>query len=204
MDTDRIVHDWLLEHRPDGAEHDADQCPFCAREAASEKEEEKVSDKIFTQEQHEALLSAAVEKATAEAVAKVDAEILRLNEQLEQAQAELEAHKKRVAELEAAAEERAEKDRLEALATERAKLVRAVAKFSDEQIEARRMAWAQMSEEDFEAYIEDIKAVSAAAAKEGDGAPAKSAFDGTRETAGAEGSDFDVIAKFLGTAASIN
>ncbi len=198
MDQDRIAHDWLLKHRPEGAEHDTDLCPFCSREAASEKEEDKVNDKIFTQEQHEALLSAAVEKATAEAVAKVDAEILRLNEQLEQAQAELEASKQKVAELEAAEAERAEKDRLEALATERAKLVRAVAKFSDEQIEARRMAWAKMSDEDFEAYVEDIKVASAGAAKDS-GEGLKSDFDGTRETAGESGSDFDVIAEFLGS-----
>ena len=200
MDKNRIAHDWLLEHRPEGAEHDEDSCPYCKREAASEKEEDKVSDKIFTQDQHEALLSAAVEKATAEAVAKVDAEILRLNEQLEQALADLESEKAKVAELEAEIAERDEKARLEALATERAKLVRAVANFSDEQIEARRESWAKMSEEDFEVYLEDIKAVASASGKEGG---PKSDFDGTRETAGDEGSGLKVLQEFLGSVASI-
>ena len=142
----------------------------------------------FTQEQLDQLVSAAVEKAKEEASASTDAEILRLNEQLKQAEEKAEASEAKVSELEASISERDETERLAKLADDRAALVKAAVNFSDEQIDARKASWASKTEEEFEALIEDYKAAAEAATAssegEGEGTPPESSFDGTRQTAG--------------------
>ena len=71
--TGRTLHDALLEIKPEGVVHD-EFCPFCT-EAASEHEEEDVTDQaIFNEEQHEQLLASAVEKALEEVKDKLPAE----------------------------------------------------------------------------------------------------------------------------------
>lgn len=183
MSVDEL-HNLLLEKKPEGAEHDKDKCPVCLIGEISE--EEKVAE--ITQEQHEALLEAAVEKAKSELASDHDAEILSLNEQLSQAQEEKEALEARITEFETQKQQREEEARLEALAEERVELVRAAeVNFSDEQIESRKDQWAKMDEEEFSTLLEDYKEVAQAAVSEaksnGDGKPSSS-FTGTRETAG--------------------
>lgn len=200
MSNDRVIHDWLLERKPEGASHDKAACSFCNVEIASEQEEDVTADqKIFTQEQHEQLLASAVEKAATEASAKVDAEILRLNEQLEEAQAALTASSEEVEALKAQIAEREEADRLAEVASKRVELVRAVANFTDEQITERTERWSKMSEEEFTSYLDDLRAVAKAPAEE-ENVP-KTKFNGTRETAGDKGSEKSVVKDFFSSGA---
>lgn len=198
--SDKVLHDLLLEIKPESANHNKDKCPICSEKARA-SQEENVSDAIFSQEQHERLLAAAVEKATESAVAESDEQILRLNEQLKQAEESATAKDERISELEAQIASREEQDRLEELANERAEQVKAVATFSDEQIEARKMSWAKKDEEEFAALLEDYQAIAKASAekpKEGESTPPKSDFNGTRETAGEE-SEGTALAGFFST-----
>jgi hypothetical protein len=195
------IHDFLLDHQPEDADHNKAECAMCV-EKASTQEESALADNMLTQEQHEQLLASAVEKATTEAAATVDAEVLSLNEQLDEAKSALAAKDEEIATLKSSIDERAEEDRLEALATERVAQVKEVASFSDEQIVSRRAAWAKMDEGDFGAYLEDIKAV--AAVKSDDGDAPKTDLDGTRATAADDGSEKSVISTFLlGTDVSV-
>lgn len=191
--TAEDIHDLLLANQPEGADHNEAECDICVQKAS--KQEESVStDNMLTQEQHEQLLASAVERATTEAAAKVDAEVLSLNEQLDEAKSALATKDEEIEAVKAEIDKRDEDDRLATLATERVAQVTEVATFSDEQIEARRAAWAKMDEDAFAAYLEDIKAV--AAVKPSDGAP-KTDLDGTRETAADKGSEQNVISDFL-------
>ena len=198
MDTDKLIHDWLLEHRPDGAQHEEAECSHCT---VPSEQEESVTDEqkaIFTQDHHDTIVAAAVEKALNEVQTTSDAEILRLNERLEAAESELAARDEKIEELSSIISEREEHDRLEALAIERVELVKAAAKFSDEQIANRKVAWAKMSEEDFTAYLEDIRVV--AKAPEGKEKVPDTKFEGTRETAGEEGTEVSAVKAFFGDA----
>lgn len=156
-------------------------------------------DAIYTHEQHEQLVSAAVEKATDEAKVEADAEILRLNEQLKQAEEKATVAEAKAAELEASISDRDEADRLAELADERAELVKAAVDFSDEQIEARKMSWANKTEDEFNALVEDYKAAveSAKVSGEKDDTPPPSDFDGTRQTAG-ENTGPEALEEFFG------
>ena len=194
--TGRTLHDALLEIKPEGVVHD-EFCPFCT-EAASEQEEEDVTDQaIFNEEQHEQLLASAVEKALEQASALTDKEILRLNEQLEEAEKALTEKDVELATLQSTITDREEDDRLEALASERVELVQAVANFSDEQIDVRKASWAKMEPESFEGYLDDLKTAVAAAEKPKEEEAPKSSFDGTRVTAGEEGTDMGAVKSFL-------
>jgi hypothetical protein len=194
--TDQQKHDLLMEMRPDGAQHDEAICMHCTRKASEEgvivAEEAKA---IFTQEQHEQLLATAVERAKVEATATADAEVLSLNEQLDAATTVAEDAARTIAELETAADDRDEAERLAVIEGERVEAVKAVAEFSDEQVETRKEAWTNMSEDDFEAYLDDLRAV-AKAAPAAEKVP-DSSFDGTRATAGADGTEDFVISDFF-------
>lgn len=192
MNTNRVVHDWLLEHKPEAANHDATNCSFCVEKASTE-ENKVAEDKIFTQEQHEQLLAAAVESAISEATSKMDAEVLRLNEKVEELEMATEGKDQTIDELKASIEERDEKARLAELAAERRELVRAKANFTDEQLDARAESWAKMEEDEFNAYLEDIEAV--AKASKSDTTP-PSIFESTRETA-SEGDELAVLKGIL-------
>jgi hypothetical protein len=191
------LHNLLLEGKPEGANHDKDKCPMCTS-VVKASQEENVDEAIFTQEQHEQLVGAAVEKAKEEATADSDAEILRLTEQLKQAEEKAEAAETQVSELETSISDRDEAERLATLADERAELVKAAVDFSDEQIELRKESWAAKTEEEFEALIEDYKAAATAAVKKPEGKELpKSKFDGTRQTAGDETGP-DALKEFFG------
>ena len=178
MSESQIVHDWLKANQPEGASHDETACSFCSDKASNE-EEQVAEEKIFTQEQHEQLLASAVERAVAEATTKTDEEVLRLNDQVKGLETTVEEKDEKIDELQKSAEEREEAERLSTLAAERVELVKAKAKFTDEQVEARKDGWAKMSEEDFKAYLEDIEAVAKASEKKSD--LPETIFDGTRE-----------------------
>jgi len=68
------VHDWLVANQPEGAVHPED-CPFCSGEFASLIEEESgVSDKTYTEEEAQDLVSAAVAEKESE-IAILEAEV---------------------------------------------------------------------------------------------------------------------------------
>ncbi len=201
--TEQALHDLLLENKPDGADHDSLSCTFCTK-AASVKEEENVTEQaIFTEEQHQQLLTSAVEEASKAAVATADAEILTLNEQLDAAKAQLVEKETQVTELETKISDRDEQDRLNKLAGERVAAVKAVANFTDEQIEDRQESWSKMSEEDFAAYLEDIQAVAKAAVEKKTDDPPKTKFDGTRDTAGDDGTEGSALGEFFESGLSV-
>ena len=196
--TDQQKHDLLMEMRPDDASHDSANCMLCTVKASKEENVAGESEAIFTQEQHEQLLASAVENATAEARASADADVLSLNEQLADLAKANEALTEEVETLKQGIADRDETDRLAELADDRVTEVKAVASFNDEQIEKRKESWAKMSEEDFASYLEDIQLATASEAKpEGEKAP-KSNFDGTRATAGDDGTEGSVVADFFG------
>lgn len=156
---------------------------------------------IYTHEQHEQLVGAAVENAKETATADSDAEILRLNEQVKQAEETATKAEAQVSELEKSNSDRDETERLATLADERAELVKAAVNFSDEQVETRKASWAAKTEEEFDALIEDYKAAAATAStkKSSDEAkPPKSKLDSTRETAGDQTGP-EALQEFFGT-----
>jgi hypothetical protein len=156
---------------------------------------------IFTQEQHEQLLATAVEKASAEATATADAEVLSLNERLEAATTKLDEAAVTVSDLETQITDRDEADRLSSLEGERVDAVQAVVTFSDEQVEKRKESWSKMDDEAFADYLEDIKEAATASTSDDDDdddddAP-KTNFDGTRTTAGADDNDESALVGFF-------
>jgi len=193
MDNQR-KHDLLMEMRPDDASHDKATCMYCTVKASEEENVAETKDlKIFTQEQHEQLLASAVEKASNEARATADAEVLSLNEQLEVATEAAKETAATITDLETKINDVAEAARLTALEGERVAAVKAVVKFSDEQIEKRKESWSKMDDDAFTAYIEDIKetaAIATASADDDDDSDSPdTVFDQTRATADADDKD---------------
>lgn len=195
--TDEVMHDWLLQRKPENASHDVTKCAFCAVRASTE-EKNVPTEPTLTQEQHLSLLESAVSDAVTTAKTEVDAEILHLNELLEEAKATIATQVDEIASHVAASEARNEAERLEALANERVLKVAEVASFSDDQIKSRRSDWAEMSEEAFGKYVVDLSTAAKAALETGDDDKLpKTEFDGTRETAGDAGSEMSVVKTFF-------
>ncbi len=197
MSTEKQIHDLLLEVRPEGAEHDQANCMLCTVEASEEENVATEDQAILSQKQHDVLVTTAVEKASAEATASADAEVISLNEQLEIANKTIEETVERVTALEQEIADAVELERLSGLETDRVAAVLAVVTFSDEQIAKRKSTWANLSEEDFESYLEDIQVAAKAEAKTEKTDPPKTKFDGTRATAGEEGTEMSVINDFF-------
>lgn len=209
MDNQR-KHDLLMEMRPDDASHEKATCMYCTVKAS---EEENVADtkdlKIFTQEQHEQLLESAVEKASNEARATADAEVLSLNDKLEAAEETARETAVAITDLETQIKDRDEAARLSTLEGERVADVKAVVNFSDEQIEKRKESWSKMDDDAFTAYIEDIKETASIATasadddSDSDDGP-DTVFDQTRVTADADGKqEGSVLAGFFASDLSV-
>lgn len=184
-------HDRLKAELPTGAACIAD-CPYCAESGKASKEE-RVSELKYDQETLDALVESALSKAAQEAALESDTKVAELQAQLEEKSEALVAAEAKVTELEGQIAEEVEKARLADVAVERASQVAEVTAFTEQQIEERQTAWAEMSEEAFAAMLEDFKSVTenARAQDDGDGkkkTPA-SKLSGTRETAGAKGTD---------------
>jgi hypothetical protein len=191
--TGKELHDLLLANKPQEAHHDAESCPHCDPQGEP-SQEATMADAIFTVEQHEKLLAAAVDEARAAATAAVDAEVLKLNETLAKAESDLAAKDAEIMDLRSKIEAAAEQERLSALETDRVKVVASVANFTDEQIEARKARWAKMSEDEFAAMLDDYRAI----ASEVPATTRTTSFDQTRATAKATtAADADSLEKFF-------
>lgn len=159
-----------------------------------------MSDKTYTQEELEAAVATAVEAATKslsdevadlrtdQEQAAVEARIAEVRTELqaaleaaeaakEQAEAEAtearEAHEGLVSYLTGEVEAAEAAAALAAKADERVAVVKEIATYTDEYLETRATRWAEMADEDFDAFVEDLKSTveaAKAAASDGSGA----------------------------------
>lgn len=192
ISTVQAAHDELLSVMPESASHD--DCSLCANRASAAtqiaEEVVQVTDttdapkNVYTEDQHFALLSSAVERETASlTVAKEELEAQVATTTTEKAALEtqvselaaridvLEAEKAAetaakdaaVAEFEAYKTELARAEQVETLKAERAAAVKAAAShltdeyFTDE----RKARWAEMAEEQFSALVADLTEAAA-------------------------------------------
>jgi hypothetical protein len=180
------LHDEMLANAPSGVEHDTTACPLCAvedtdpdtptEEVSMSKEysqdefdaavalavkplEDKIKELLTSQEQ------AQVEERIAKEKAELEAKIAEIQSQLDSAVLEAaeakKAHDEMIAFFESAKEEEARAAELAARKEERLTVVREVASFPEEYVEANAERWASLSDEDFEALTNDWKAIAA-------------------------------------------
>jgi len=214
------AHDALLEAMPEGASHDSATCPLCQsgihREA--EKEVAHVSEEtpknVYTEDQHFALLTAAVERETAElstAKGELEAQVASLTESQTELQTRVDALEAEKASLTAARDEAvkefedfkadlAEKAEVEARKADRIAAIKAANSDLDDEYftDERVNRWAEMADEQFAVVLEAIETSAAAAKKKNksDG-DAEDKVDGgademkekARETAAFKGGD---------------
>ena len=184
MEHLRILHNQLLEQKPEGASHDVASCPFCSGTTTVELAlEGGAVDKTYTEDE----LKAAIAEATKELETKV-AELSAADEQakIDAAVSEAVAAKEdRIKELEASLdsavlETQKAKDEYEAIVAflketeeaaareaevaarreERLAKVAEVASFPEEYVAANADRWANLSNEDFEALVADWAAIA--------------------------------------------
>lgn len=192
------LHDMLRADLPDGASCMND-CPFCAKipEVASQRKEDKVSDKIYDQEAVDALLASACSKASEEAREEADKQIASLEATLVEKDETLTTANAKVEKLEGKIEDDAEQARLDTLADERALQVAKVTEFSEDYLAERKAAWASQSEEDFVKTLADFEAITETAKVSTKKPPKSTKIDTTRETAGEQGTDVNRLREFL-------
>lgn len=200
----KALHDQLLAERPDGAEHDEQTCPLCAMEALEQQEPEGGS-MSFTQEDLDAAVAAAttplqtrlaeleaaaqeteVGKAVTEATAPLQQQITDLQAELDEAVLARTTAETAKADTDKwwtdAINEKTEADRIEACRADRLEKVREVAAFPEEYLEKNADRFAAMSDEDFEARLEEYRTI--AAKEEGSEAiPTATALTAAREGA---------------------
>lgn len=189
------LHDALLQERPEGVEHDSLNCPMCGdvpvETASAESTGGNVSDeKTYTEAEYAQLVAQvssleaqiaeltkaaeaeAIDARIAEAKADLEAQVADLQTQLDAAVLEKEAARSELdnvlsflAAEQAAAEEAAA---LEARREERIAKVKEVASFPDDYLATNAERFAAMSDEAFEAALEDWKAIAPKADKAGE------------------------------------
>jgi hypothetical protein len=177
----QAAHDALLAAQPDGVSHDAASCPLCTVDIREKAGEASVADEVtYTETQHTALLTAAVQRETAGLVSEkegLESEKAEVSGQLTAVTTERDAALARVDVLEAekaSAEqardaavqefedfktaqdaEREKADRLDG----RVERIKAAAPALSEAYlgdTERRTRWAEMSEEAFDALLDSL------------------------------------------------
>jgi hypothetical protein len=204
-DHARRLHAEVLALMPEGASHDRSSCPFCA-ETARLSEDPPAGDagrsdipddtdrteggstpavdvERITQETHEALVRAAVEKATSDIAQERDRlraqldtltteydavkaeaaglteEAERLTKELDDATVQLQVTNEAKAGLETQLAEREQAAKLAEQATARASQVRNLGLFTEEQIVERAGRWAAVEDQEWAERIEEWKTV---------------------------------------------
>lgn len=223
----KAIHDRLLAEKPEGATHDEGSCPLCAMEAMPNTEiPEGGSMSEFTQEQVDAKVAEAVEAATAtlktqlaeleskqqetevgkavsEATAPLNEQIADLQSKLdaevmarttaEEAKAEVETFwSTAIAEKTAADESAARKD--ERLA----KLKEVAPEGAHAYLDENADRFAAMSDEDFDARIEEYRTITAKAEGSSE-IPSTTALTAAREGAGVAGTQPGSMLSELGS-----
>jgi hypothetical protein len=179
VDALRVLHDRLLAERPDGAAHDEDACPLCGADDNTKGGWMAT----FSEDELQAAIDAAVAEATAPLTSRIaELENSAQQSELEQVKSEMEA---RIAELEtkldaavleattakdetatlqqAWDDEKAAAEEAVAVAArreERIQKVKELASFPAEYLEQNGDRFAAMSEEDFNARLEEWAAIS--------------------------------------------
>lgn len=182
------MHDELLRQMPQGATHDAELCPVCARDQHDDAEVAAV--KTYSEDE----LQAEVARAVAEATGPLSAQLAELQGKETKASvdaavaAAVEEHQARITELEAQldaavikanevteqhdqlvtflAETAAETERQTLVAARRSERVAQVAEvtnFSEEDLEKRADRWADMDDAEFAEALADLRATTEAA-----------------------------------------
>lgn len=198
-------HDHLIANRPDGVEHDEASCPFCLLAAL----DNQGGSMGYTQEQLDAAIRDAVDAATgpmqaritelesvqqetevgqaiAEAVEPLNVQVAELQQQLDTAVVEKAAADQAKADLEAwwsnAITEQTEAEAAAARKDERlGKLKEAAPEKAHAYLEENADRFAAMSDDDFEARLEEYRAIASA---DGDPAiPTATALTAAREGA---------------------
>lgn len=197
-------HDKLKAELPESAQCVAD-CPFCAdtREKASKEEKVSENEKVYDQVTVDTLLEAARSKAAEEARSENETALAQAQAALTEKDEALTAANARIEELEGQIADRDEQERIAKVADERASEVAEVTDLTEQQLEELKAGWAKMSDEDFEARKAELKAVTESAKahsdpKKKDSKIPASKLDGTRETAGSQGTDTERLRSFLG------
>lgn len=198
------MHDRLLAQKPEGANHDPANCPFCANSELEQSGGDHMT-QTYSEEEVQSLVSKAVAEATkdlqdeiaslkqesevdakvAAAVAELEEKIKELQSSLDTAVLEAEAAKAERESVMAWLEEETQRAEREAeiakLREERLAQVAEVASFPQDYLEHNAERWAAMSEEDFTAALEDYRAVSIK--KPEDAIPEATALVAAREIA---------------------
>lgn len=180
----KSVHDALLAVMPEGESHAP--CELCSvgvsNETAAEnaapanRKEDNSMDPIYTQEQADSLIEAAVTKAnetasvelasTVEAkdtrIAELEAEVASLQEKRDQDQVELAAAQARVTELETEIASREQEVAKEARKAERLAAVTELKVFSEKYVSENVARWVEMDEEQFASYLKDVAEMASA------------------------------------------
>lgn len=204
MSSLKEQHDKLLAEMPEGATHEEANCSFCSNQVIEDNPEggdmKTYTEDEFTTAVQEAVapIQAAADAKVAEIQAKldeltaqseqseVDARIAEVQAKLDVAEAKAAAAEKTLADtisyLESAVEAEAEAARLETVKSERREAIKAVAAFSDEYVDANIDRWVALSDEAFEATLEDLRAVAVATPKvESEGASEEVAIETAME-----------------------
>lgn len=177
------IHDALLAIVPEGESHDpCDLCSVMSNETAAEesapaiRKEDNSMDPIYTQEQADSLVEAAVSKAKeavaselAAALEPKDAEITELKTELadvqakrDQDQVELAAAQAKATELEGEIARRDEEVAREARKSERLDKVTELKAFSEKYIEENVARFVAMDDEQFASFVEQVKDMATA------------------------------------------
>lgn len=195
----RALHDQLLAERPEGAEHDEDDCLLCQSDDDDGTEGGRMA--TFSDEELQAAVNDAVDAATtplknriaeleaAQQQSAADSESNELKTKIAELEAQLDA-----AVLEAATakeeketlqkawdDEKAEAEAAQEMAArreERLAKVKEVASFPDDYLEKNADRFAAMSEEDFTARIEEWQTL---ASKNNGGPPKRTALTAARQ-----------------------
>lgn len=204
------VHDRLIAVRPEGASCPED-CPFCSGEFAFEVKQggNHVSEQTYTAEEVEALVTAAVAKATAalqteldefkssQETAEVEAKIaaareemeaqiseltLKLDEAVIEAQQAKQERDEVTAWLTAEAERIAQEAEAAARLEERIARVAEVVTFPEEYVAERADRWSALDDEEFEALLADYKTLSEKSKSSESPLPAATAMVAARVT----------------------
>lgn len=197
MNALQALHDMFMAKMPEGASHEADDCPVCKGELADDKggsvttyTEEEVQElrtqisglEAQVREYADSNRESEFQTKIDEAKTELETKVAELQSQLDTTVLEAETAKTERENLLAWLEEqRISAEEAAAIAArrdERISKVREVASFPDEHVEKNADRWAQLSDEDFEAALEDWRAVSA---KKSEGLPTASALTASRE-----------------------
>lgn len=180
------LHDELLASAPSGVEHDATTCPLCSMQEETTIETPDGGENglsTFTQEDIDSAVAAAVkplddkikELLTSQEQADIEERIVKEKAELEAKMADIQTqldsavleaaeakktHDEFVAFLDAAKADEAAKAELASRKEARLTLVKEVASFPEEYVEANADRWAALSDEDFEALTADWKQIA--------------------------------------------